>query len=216
MITSYKDLSVNKYLELQELLVEECDDLSLQAQLIGVLADMSEDDVLALSLDEYQRMVANTSFLLEKPKLNKHIPNSININGAKYKICKDVPSLNVAQYIDYQTLTASDDKDKLIAQILSCFIVPEGHTYGDGKYDNRTVIEAIGDHLSIQDAVSVCFFFHRKYRRLIEDTLIYLDWKMKRMKRKAKDEATRTKMTEAMNQVETLRALLQSGTGLSS
>lgn len=215
MIKSYKDLSVNKYLELQDMLSEECEDIELQAQLIGILADMSEDEVLALSLDEYQKMVADTSFLLEKPKLNNHIPSSIKINGVKYKICKDVPNLNVAQYIDYQTLTAKEDKDRYLPQILSCFIIPEGHTYGDGKYNNQDVVDAIGEYLSIQDAVSVCFFFHRKYRRLIEDTLIYLDWKLKRMGRKAKNEETRTKMTEARNQVKALRDLVLNGTGLS-
>lgn len=215
MITSYKDLTVNKYLELQELLKSDCDDIELQAQMIGILSDMSEQEVLSCSLEKYQAMVVCTSFLLEKPKLNNHIPNSIVINGTKYQICKDVPNLNVAQYIDYQTLTAKEDKDKYLPQILSCFIVPEGHTYGDGKYNTQDVVNDIGEHLSIQDAVSVCFFFHRKYRRLIEDTLIYLDWKLKRMKRKSKDETTRKKMEEAMSQLQVLRDLVQSGTGLS-
>jgi len=213
MITNYKDLPINKYLELQELLGEEMEDLDLQVQLISILSDKTDQEILALSLDEYQKMVAGTSFLLEKPKLNKHIPSKIVINGKKYVICKEVPMLNVAQYIDYQTLTAKQDKDKYIPQILSCFVVPEGHTYGDGKYDNREVCEEIGEHMSIQDAVSVCFFFHRKYRRLIGNMLTYLDWKMKRLARKAKDEKTRTMMEEAMKQVEALRALVPNGIG---
>ena len=213
MITNYKELSINKYLELQELLKDEYDELELQAQLIGILAGMSEDEVLGLSLDEYQRMVADTSFLLEKPKVTDKIPGRIVINGKKYVICKDIPNLNVAQYIDYQTLTSKPDKDQYIPHILSCFVVPEGHTYGDGKYDNQDVIKDIGEHLSIQDAISVCFFFHKKYRRLIEDMLIYLDWKIRRMKRKAKDEKTRMMLKEAMNQVEILRGLVPNGAG---
>ena len=213
MITNYNDLPVNKYLELQDLLNEECDELELQARLIGILADMSEDEVMELSLDEYQKMVAKTSFLLDKPKVNKCIPNKIVINKKKYDICKNVPALNVAQYIDFQTLSGQNDRDKYLPQILACFLVPEGHTYGDGKYDSDEVLNDIGNHLSIQDAVSVCFFFHQKYQRLIEGTLIYLDWKIRRMKRKAKDEKTRTMMTESMNQLHQLRDLVLSGRG---
>lgn len=206
MITSYDEMSINKYLELQDMLSEEWDELELQVHLIAILSDMSDDDVLSLSLEDYQDRVRKTSFLLDKPKTKRHIPNQIIINKKKYTICKKVPELSVAQYIDYQNWMSSNKNDRYVANILSCFVIPDGHKYGDG-YDLEAVIREFGEYLSIQDAINVCFFFHRRYRTLINNMLIYLDWKLKRMARKAKDETTRTKMREAMDQVEALRTL---------
>lgn len=211
MVSSYKDLTINKYLELQELLNEEMDDLALQVRLIAVLSGMNENDVLDLPLDEYQKLVAKTSFLTDKPKTNGHVPNRLVIGGKKFTVCKSVPNMNVAQYIDYHTWS-SHDQDKHITNILACIIVPEGHKYGDG-YDLGEVIDLIGNNMSIEDAIAVCFFFHKKYRRTIEDMLIYLDWKIRRLKRKARDGKTTTNLMKALNQVGELRDLLQNGRG---
>ena len=210
MITSYKDITVNKYLELQKLLEEDYDDLTVQVKMISILSGIDENSILHLPLAEYHRMVLGTAFLLEKPKLTKSIPNKITIDGKKFKVCKDIPSINVAQYVDYNNLTKMEDKDKYIPNILACFIVPDGHTYGDEKYKVDDVAELLGDHMCIEDALGVCFFFHKKYRRLIEDTLIYLEWKLRRMRRKTKD---KEKITTAMNQIQELRSLLENGLG---
>lgn len=212
MISSYKELTINKYLELQELLNEEMDDLALQVRLIAVLSGVSEDEILDLPLDEYQKLVAKTSFLTEKPKTSKNVPNKIVIGGKKYTICKSVPNMNVAQYIDYHSWSSHNEQDKHISNILACFIIPEGHKYGDG-YDLGEVTDSIANNMSIEDAIAVCFFFHNKYRRTIEDMLIYLDWKIRRMKRKVKDKTTMTKLKEATDQVTLLRDSLQSGLG---
>ena len=212
MITNYKELTINKYLELQEMLSEEWDELELQVHLIAVLAGMTDDEVLALSLEDYQDMVRKTSFLLEKPQTKNQVPNQITINKKKYTICKKIPELSVAQYIDYQNWMNANKNDKYIANILACFVVPDGHKYGDG-YNLEEVVKDFGDYLSIQDAINIAFFFFRKYHRLINDMLIYLDWKLKRMKRKAKDETMRTKIAETETQMETLRALVQNGVG---
>ena len=212
MIKSYDELTINKYLELQAMLEEEWNELELQVHLIAILSDMTDDEVLNLSLDDYQEKVRQTSFLLEKPKTKNNIPNHIIINKKKYTICKKINELSVAQYIDYQTWMQANNGDKYIANILSCFVVPDGHKYGDG-YDLEGVMRDFGEYLSIQDAINIAFFFFRKYHRLISGTLIYLDWKIKRMARKAKDETTRTKMKELKEQVETLRALVENGVG---
>ena len=68
MIKSYDELTINKYLELQAMLEEEWNELELQVHLIAILSDMTDDEVLNLSLDDYQEKVRQTSFLLEKQK----------------------------------------------------------------------------------------------------------------------------------------------------
>lgn len=207
MITSYKDLSIGKYLELTEILKDETDDLEIQCELLSILSDMDYDSIVSLPLAEYQRMVSQTAFLLEKPKVNKSIPSKIKIGGKTYCITKDVASINVAQYIDYQTYSKQGNDNKSIPQLLSCFIIPEGCKYGEG-YDVAEVINIIRDNMSIVDAVSVCFFFHQKYRSLIEDTLIYLAWKIRLMKLKVRDKERKMKMEETMRELKALRDLL--------
>lgn len=212
MIKSYDELTINKYLELQKLLGEGYEDLELQVQLISILSGLGEDDVLALSLEDYQDLVRQTSFLLEKPKTKNRIPNSISINRKKYTICKKIPELSVAQYIDYQNWMAANNGDKYIANILSCFIIPDGHKYGDG-YNLEEVTKDLGEYLSIQDAINIAFFFFQKFQSSISDILTYLDWKVRRMKRKAKDEATKAKIAETMKLMDQLRALVRNGAG---
>lgn len=211
MIKSYSELPVNRYLEIRDLINEECEPLDLQVKLVSILDGRSEEDVLNMNINEYHSLVQQSGFLMKPPKPSKSIPNKININGKKYQLQKDVSKFTTAQYIDYQTMTAREDREKILPYILSCFIVPEGKRYNDG-YDIAEVIKDIGGHLSVQDAVNICFFFQQKYLRLLDDTLIYLGWKTKRMMRKTKDETTKQKLTEAMERMKELRSLVQSGT----
>ena len=211
MIKSYSELPVDRYLEIRDLINEECEPLDLQVKLVSILDGRSEEDVLNMNINDYHELVQQSGFLVELPKPSKSIPNKITINGKKYQLQKDVSKFTTAQYIDYQTMTAREDREKILPYILSCFIVPEGKRYNDG-YDIAEVIKDIGAHLSVQDAVNICFFFQQKYLRLLDDTLIYLGWKTKRMMRKTKDETTKKKLTEAMERMKELRSLVQSGT----
>lgn len=211
MIKSYSELPVDRYLEIRDLINEECEPLDLQVKLVSILDGRSEEDVLNMNINDYHELVQQSGFLVELPKPSKSIPNKITINGKKYQLQKDVSKFTTAQYIDYQTMTAREDREKILPYILSCFIVPEGKRYNDG-YDIAEVIKDIGAHLSVQDAVNICFFFQQKYLRLLDDTLIYLGWKTKRMMRKTKDETTKTKLKEAMERMKELRSLVQSGT----
>lgn len=207
MITSYKELTISKYLEILDILKDNLEPLELQCELLSVLTDMDYDSIMRLSLPEYQKLVEGTAFLMEKPKLTGHIPAKIRIGGKAYTITKDVTKINVAQYVDYQMYSKQEDKEKSIPQILSCFIIPEGCKYGEG-YDVLETIKEISNNMSIEDAVNVCFFFQKRYRTLIEGMLIYLELKVKRLKRKVKGEKAKTMMTESLEKIQVLRSLL--------
>ena len=126
MITSYKELTVNKYLQIKELEFNEEDALAYQCRLLAILDDKTEDEILALPLSEYHKLVSGSAFLLEKPKINGKVPKKIIFGGVKYTVCTDIPKLNVAQYVDYQNMLSMDN-DKYIPNIIACFLVPEGH-----------------------------------------------------------------------------------------
>lgn len=214
MITSYKELTINKYQEIRKIIEEDGGELAIQSKIIAALTGMDVDDVLNLSLTKYNEYVQKTAFLLEKPKLDGKIPHKLNINGIECVITKDVNKLTAAQYIDYQTLTAMKDQEKYLANILACFIVPKGKKYSDG-YDTDEIVQWIGENLSILDGLNICFFFRKKYMNSIRLTVTYLELTMKRMSRKAKTPEVKEKMKELNKELTTLRRLLQqSGDGL--
>lgn len=216
MITDYKDLTINKYLEIKEILKDDGGELNIQSRIISCLANMDLDDVLNLSLTRYNELAQKTAFLMEKPKLTGRIPNKLNINGRECIITKNVNKLTAAQYIDYQTLTAQEDSDKYIAAVIACFIVPVGFTYGDG-YDIQEISDWLGDNLSILDALNVCFFFRKKYLDLIKRTLLYLELRMKMIRTKKETPEIQMKMKELKKMIHQYRMLIQeSGDGLIS
>lgn len=215
MISSYNELSINKYQEIKEILKDEYEPLDLQVKLVSILDDKNEDEVMNMNINDYHELVQKTDFLMKPPEPVKKVPNKIVINGKKYDISKDVSRFTTAQYIDYQTLTAKEDREKYLPYILACFLVPEGHKYNDG-YLVDEVAKEIGENVSIQEAMNVCFFFQLKYLNLINDFLIYSDWKTKRMMRKTKDQKMKDSLMEARTKMKELRDLVQSGISSSS
>ena len=214
MITSYKELTINKYLEIRKILEEDGGELNIQSRIIACLADMDLDDVLNLKLTKYNEYVQKTAFLMKKPELTGKVPDKLNINGVECYVTKDVNKITASQYIDYQTITSLPDQEKYLANVLACFIVPKDRTYADG-YDTGDIAQWIGDNLSIEDAMNICFFFRKKYLNSIKLTLAYLELTMKRMKRKEKDPQVKEKLKELTSRMEEYRIrLLESGDGL--
>lgn len=214
MIESYKDLTINKYQEIRQIIEEDGGELAIQSKIIACLTGMEVDDVLNLSLTRYHELVQKTAFLLEKPKLDGRIPNKLNINGKECIITKDVKKLTAAQYIDYQTLTAMKDQEKYLANILACFIVPKGCKYGDG-YENDEIVAWIGENLSIVDGLNICFFFRKKYLNSIKLTLTSLELQMRMLRWKMKSPETKAMMKELNQKLAEYRRLLESvGDGL--
>ena len=138
----------------------------------------------------------------------------LNINGRECVITKNVNKLTTGQYIDYQSYIAADDQEKYLANVLACFIVPKGMSYGDG-YDTDEIATWLGENLSIQDAMNICFFFRKRYLKSINLTVTCLELSMKRLKRKEKSPEVKEKMEELTKKLTEYRTLLQkSGDGL--
>lgn len=214
MITSYDKLSINKYKEIQQILIDDGGELAIQVRIVALLNDMTEDEVLNLGLNKYNELVQGTAFLMEKPKLDGRIPSKLVINGHECYITKNVNKLTTGQYIDYQSYTATDDQWKYLSNILACFIVPSGHVYGDG-YDMDEIVGWLDENLSIRDALNICFFFRRKYLKSIRLMLTCLELTMKRLKRKEKDPMVKEKLKELTEKMTEYRMHLQeSGDGL--
>ena len=206
MIDSYRKLSIAKYDEIKKIMEKDIDDIDKQVELIACLADIDIDKVYNFPLTKYEELVEKASFLLELPKPKNNFPNKLSIGDRKYSIMKNVEKMTTGQYIDLQTYIKNDMG---IAYILTTIIIPEGCEYNDGKYNIDDLQKDIYNNFNIEDAISIAFFLRRKLQIIIESTLHFLDWKLKKMKKKMPQEQ-KTKMEKVR---EMLKGLETSGLG---
>lgn len=211
MINDYKDLKIGKFQELQKIDWESMEEIDIQVAVIAILNDMTEDDVLSLPLTEYSKLASQTKFLENPPKPKKRLPSKITINGVEYVLLKDVSDMTTGQYIDYNQYLTSNDINTFLPHILSCFIIPKGKKYGDYNVDD--VVNEIKENLSVEEALGISNFFMKKFRSSTRAILLYLDWKMKRMAKKTKDETMKKKTEEARKALHSLQNLIKDGGG---
>ena len=211
MITSYKDLTLDKYLALRNIDVEQ-EEIDIQSQMLAVLNDCTVDEILDLKLDEYHRLVGQMNFLLNEPNPIKKVPNEITINKNKYEVIKDARSMTAGQFIDYQNYIKDiNSTEKNLPLLMTCFLIPKGKKYGD--YDFVEVAKDMGQ-LPIELVLGLAGFFFRKSQKLISNTLTYLDWMVKRLRKREKNKEIVAKMEEATEKLHTLKNLVNGGDGL--
>lgn len=201
MIDNYNDLSIGKYQDIMVLLDgKELDELQMQTSLISILSDEDEDDILNLPLSEYNKRVQGTAFLLEAPK-KKAMATQYKVSDMVLEVCVDLKSITAAQYIDYQTFIK--EPEKYLVELLSVFLIPKGYKYNDG-YDIVEVQRLIRDNISIVDALSMSAFFLTLSQGLIKGMLTCLTSKLKKMKKKSKNQQETMKLEQAIQNLETV------------
>lgn len=196
-IKSWEELKLKHLMQIDEisnrvLLSDDEKDLMVGAILNG----MEYNEFINQPISKVQEMMGVTEFLysdIKKEKAKKHYV----INGKNYTLMKNESEMTVSQYIDYQAL--GGDFRKYPAQLLSVFLVPEGHTYNDG-YDKEEVEEDMLE-ISVVEAASIADFFTKRYIRLIQFILVYL-------KLKVKVEKMKMKLTRNQEKKEHLQAIL--------
>lgn len=211
MINNYKDLTLDKYLQLREIDTN-CEEIEVQVQMLSILNDCDEDAVLDLPLPEYRKLVSEMSFLMEEPVVGKRPPKELTINGKKYTVLKDAREMTAGQYIDYQNYIGDVTvAEKNLPLLLSCFVIPKGKKYG--SYDLE---EAVADIrcMPIETVLTLAGFFFRQSQNLINNMLTSLDWMTKRMERKEKDKEKKMMMKQAREKVAMLQSLVNDGDGL--
>jgi len=213
MIDNYDKLPIGKYQEIRQAIKDDSlDELQLQSTIISILTDKTVDEVLNMPLPEYSECVRKTAFLMTAPVFKAECPKTINLNGVKYNVIRNIDKLTAAQYIDYQTYMKSKDPDDKLADVLSLFIIPEGKTYNEG-YDIGEVAQAISDYLPISVGTGICFFFRKKQIESLNYTLTYLGLMMKIWKRKVVTEEQKQLITEAEQMMKKLKDLPIGGVG---
>lgn len=212
---NWKEISINTFKKLQDVIsdVPVTDDATLNninsnIAMLSVLCDVDEDTIASLSTSEFVKLVNDSNFLSDMPKVK--ITDTYVINGKVYKVFLSLKNMSVAQYIDFQTFYK--DYNKYTRELLACFLIPEGKRYGE-DYDIAEVITDIGNHMSIVDAHSILFFFVILYQSLTKTILNYSIKNMKKMMRKEKNKEQRMKMEQAIMEMKKARDLVANGNG---
>ena len=204
MIDNYSDVTIEKYMEIKAVIEEQYDNDVTNVKLVSILSDMTEEEVGNLNLTEYKKLNEKLIFLTEMPS-KKMIATKYKLGGCEFEMMMNIQDMTVSQYIDYQTFIK--DTEKYLVELISIFLIPKGKKYNEG-YDIMKVHKLIKENLSIVDALSMSDFFLLWYQSLTKATLHSLIRRLKKMKKKMKNQEEIRKMEEA------IANLQQSGDGL--
>ena len=201
MIDTYDRLPLGRYMDIVQISRDESlDDLDRQIAIISVLSGMGTEDILALDLASFSELSLRTSFLNREAKEGS-VAGSYRLGKLELVRVKDFRSLTAGQYIDFQQYCKNGAE---IVDLLSVILIPKGHRYNDG-YDTDDVRKAIGDHLTLPEALALQGFFFRSSKELIDSSLSCWEAEIRRMP-KAKRETV-------MAELERIRDSVPDGAG---
>ena len=185
MISSWKELTVNDFLELVDI-SQDTEDRGLK--IAAFLGGVTYEDILRMPIAQSRELIENAAFTADEP-IAGVAKGEYEVNGRKYRFNRDLNQFSTAQFID--TTNVPNDLPH-IKDRLAIVLIPVGHDYNDG-YDYEQVVEDMG-FLSYYDANTISAFFFGLYLNLARD----LNRKAERIMRKAVAKGTvpKEKLTE--------------------
>lgn len=213
MKLSWKDLTIGDLMKIREidaLQLATNDEKNLRVA--AIIAEIPYEEMLQIPLNDVRVYMDKTEFLLTKPvpeKARRHY----EINGRKYRLFKDASEMTVAQYLDFQAIYESGFEN-MPAEMLSIFLIPEGHEYNDG-YDKEEVLNDMYS-MSVVEGLGVADFFTKRFVKSIRLALMYFKIRMKwlRLTAKKKDKemykALEKQMSLVMEELECIYGSLAS------
>jgi hypothetical protein len=186
IVKDWKDVNLGMWQRMNEITQRE-DEIQRIVGFVALFNNMTEDDVLAMPLDEFKERMKELAWMNVPPEIEQP-KEEYTINGKQYVLTMNFHKLTTAQYIDFQSYTKSED----YSQMLSVFLIPKGKKYGEG-YD---VFETQQDlkQMPVGEVLGLMGFFIVLYRSWSAALLKYSS----RMLRKA---AKREKSKELMETV---------------
>ena len=201
----WSDITIDDYNELLEVNESAVDPIDRQVQILAWMCDVDDDEILSLPIPQYTELVRQMQWIYTRPQSAPICPETIILDGNNYRVTKDLRNITAGQYIDFQNLYRDYNEDKL-ADVLSCFIIPEDKEYNDG-YDIELLRATIKTSMPILTAADMMLFFCEQSRNLIKATAVSLVLKTKMpLKQKMK----------LMKNLNKLTSLMQNGGGYAS
>lgn len=157
---AWKDVNIFKYKKIFEL--EQDEDWQWNA--LAILLGTTYEDIITRPIDETMRLSREfLSWSTDKPVL-RPVRRQYAIGGRTYDFKGYPKDITTAQYIDFYNCGREVPAD--LVDMLSVFLVPEGHRYNEG-YDMDEIKKEIDENFNIEDALSVCDFFTSLFQVLL-------------------------------------------------
>lgn len=169
----WKDITLRQFNTIQEIL-ETPDDYTT----LNIIDIIYGEDTANLPITQYMQKYANALDFLMTPIPQVELKNSYTLNDTVYDSNINLSTLTTAQFVDYQNYAKKSPI--LTNEILSVFIIPQGHSYNDG-YDLEKVKEDLLD-LDMATINTLAFFFKKLYLLLLDVFLTSLTYQVKSMK----------------------------------
>lgn len=167
---NWSDITLRQFNKLQDIF--EVEDSYTVCNIIDLIWGIDSSN---LPLNQFIEYKEKLEFLKQPITPIKNIPLKIIVNNRTYNTNVNLTEIKVAQYIDYQNYC----KNPKYNELLSVFIIPEGHNYNDG-YDLQQVKEDILD-LPIDLVYGINFFFLQFYLEFIRTFLYFFKKELKTM-----------------------------------
>lgn len=177
---SWESLTYGDYIQLVQIGEANIPENYKTTHLLSILTGEKVEDLESLQITTFMKLLPHLQFLNEKPKDIEH-KNEYEVNGRKYIVQADVDKICTAQFLDYSSYIKEkyDTSGPNTVKLASCFLVPEGHKYGDG-YDINQVWNDIND-MSFLDVKALAFFLQLQYAAYILISNDCIDRQMKKM-----------------------------------
>ncbi len=141
-----------------------------QVALLAALCDVSEDEIWSTSLTEIGLLAGKINWVWEFDYPKDHKIKKLKINDQVYEINYEVGKMSIAAYIDFQNYFKKRDDN--MGLLLTTFIVPKGHKYGEG-YDPAELAKIFEENVSITVFNTIMYFFVSASLNSIKATAIY-------------------------------------------
>ena len=198
---SWRDVTIDEYFDLKDRLDDVQEETDKVVVKISFANNISEEEVWDKTINEFRRLQVEALWM-DEFNISEDIKfKNIEINGERYTVDVNLQNFTVAQYIDFQTFFPKrKTNERIIGNILACFIIPREKKYASGYYIKK-LVDDINSNLDILTANEILLFFLKQYLISIRATANYFNWIMKRMKRKSKNKMEIIKMEMEWNQI---------------
>lgn len=214
MITAYSQMPITTYGKILEVITDNSRDMiDKEVEMISILAGKTTEEVENMPLIELRGLTAQLGFLTEKAEA-VDIRKEYKVGDYTLVPEKKISKITAGQFISFQEFAKvyrDNNADvKYIPYLLSCFMIPKGKKFAEG-YDVEDVQEAIAEHLSVVDALSLTAFFLTKIKQSQASILHYLEVRLKLTRAKTEEQKIAKKMRIA--QLQALRRSVLNGVG---
>lgn len=190
---SWDDISIADYRKIRDLNLDtDLSETEKGMALLAILCDVDESEVWNLSVEDAQALLSQIKWINDF-KIDDRKYRHYDINGVRYNVELDVSKMTVSQYVDFQNYSKTGTEKT--AEILSCFLIPDGKKYNEG-YDIAEVIKDIDNCLSFPKAQGLLFFYLMGLRNSIRALRIFSAWQVRKMMKGSPKKEIQAKIAE--------------------